>query len=135
MRDIRGLPQSQTDPDGNTTDYTYDEAGQPAVTVAPAVSAETYGSAAAQVRPVTTDGYDTFGEETQWEDQQLRLRQQRPSAHRYRGADRHHPWRLWLCVPVDVNTHVDRGTGPEQDPQPERCLEVTEPGGVDTKRR
>jgi RHS repeat-associated protein len=67
-RDIRGLPTSQTDPDGNTTDYTYDEAGQLAVTVAPAVSAETYGSAAVQVRPVATAGYDTFGEQTQSQD-------------------------------------------------------------------
>jgi YD repeat-containing protein len=67
-RDIRGLPLSETDANGNTTDYAYDEAGHLAVTVAPAVSAETYGSAAAQVRPVTTDGYDTFGEQTQSED-------------------------------------------------------------------
>ena len=60
--DQRGLPTSMTDPDGNTTHYSYDEAGQLAVTTAPAVSAQTYGSSAAQVTPVTMTGYDTFGD-------------------------------------------------------------------------
>lgn len=67
-RDARGLPVLETDPNGNVTTYGYDEAGHLAVTVSPPVSAETYGSAAAMVRPVTTDGYDAFGEETQTQD-------------------------------------------------------------------
>ena len=36
--DERGLPTSMTDPDGNVTNYTYDEAGKLATTTAPAVS-------------------------------------------------------------------------------------------------
>lgn len=67
-RDVRGLPISMTDPNGNTTGYTYDEAGHLAVTVAPTVSAEVYGSTPVSVHPVTTDGYNTFGEETEQQD-------------------------------------------------------------------
>lgn len=67
-RDVRGLPLTMTDPNGNLTGYTYDEAGHLAQTVAPTVTSEVYGSTAVSVHPVTTVGYDAFGEEAQSED-------------------------------------------------------------------
>ena len=42
-RDQRGLPTSMTDPDGAVTGYSYDQAGQLAVTTEPTVTTETYG--------------------------------------------------------------------------------------------
>ncbi|MFF4599833.1 LamG-like jellyroll fold domain-containing protein [Amycolatopsis sp. NPDC001319] len=60
--DQRGLPTSMTDPNGNTTTYAYDEAGQAAVTTAPTVNAESGGGQASPVHPVSTAGYNTFGE-------------------------------------------------------------------------
>ncbi|MFC1438200.1 LamG-like jellyroll fold domain-containing protein [Streptacidiphilus sp. N1-10] len=63
--DKRGLPTSMTDADGNTTNYSYDEAGNLAVTTAPAVSVETNGGTAVSARPVTTSGFNTFGEATE----------------------------------------------------------------------
>ena len=67
--DQRGLPVSSTDPDGNTTTYSYDEAGQLAQTAGPAVSATVYSTASgapvtAAAHPVTTFGYNTFGDKT-----------------------------------------------------------------------
>jgi YD repeat-containing protein len=61
-RDKRGLPTSMTDPDGAVTTYSYDEGGQLAVTTQPASTAEAYGVAAVSARPVTTTGYNTFGD-------------------------------------------------------------------------
>ncbi|GAA2882278.1 hypothetical protein GCM10010524_13610 [Streptomyces mexicanus] len=66
--DQRGLPTSMTDPEHHTTDYSYDEAGNLAVTTAPAVQAEPDGTTAATVRPVTTSGFNTFGEAVEEED-------------------------------------------------------------------
>ena len=43
-RDQRGLPTSMTDPDGAVTSYTYDEAGQLAVTTEPPVTAQAYNA-------------------------------------------------------------------------------------------
>ncbi|MFJ2631624.1 LamG-like jellyroll fold domain-containing protein [Streptomyces sp. NPDC087422] len=60
--DKRGLPKSMTDADNFTTDYSYDEAGNLAVTTAPAVQVETGGGQPVTQRPVTTSGFDTFGE-------------------------------------------------------------------------
>ncbi|WP_369189729.1 LamG-like jellyroll fold domain-containing protein [Streptomyces sp. R08] len=62
--DKRGLPTSMTDPEQHTTDYDYDEAGNLAVTTAPAVQSEADGIAAnaVTVRPVTSSGFNTFGE-------------------------------------------------------------------------
>ena len=66
--DERGLPTSMTDPDGNVTNYTYDEAGRRAVITQPAVSTETGGGTPVMARPVYTTGYDTFGDKTETED-------------------------------------------------------------------
>ena len=66
--DKRGLPTSMTDPNGNVTTYSNDEAGKLAVTTAPTVQAETGGGTASPVHPVTTDGYNTFGEPTENQD-------------------------------------------------------------------
>src|SRR6185437_2995267 len=66
--DQRGLPTSMTDPNGNTTSYAYDEAGKLAQATGPAVSTEVNGAAPVQVHPITTYGYDTFGEPVSVED-------------------------------------------------------------------
>ncbi|UOX90824.1 LamG domain-containing protein [Amycolatopsis sp. FBCC-B4732] len=60
--DQRGLPTSMTDANGNVTAYANDEAGNPAVTTAPTVNTETNGGAPVAVHPVTTLGYNSFGE-------------------------------------------------------------------------
>ncbi|GLY97831.1 hypothetical protein Acsp02_50850 [Actinoplanes sp. NBRC 103695] len=59
--DEDGLVLASTDPNGDTTDHSYDEAGRPTVLTAPAVQTETAGSAPVSVRAVTTTGYNTFG--------------------------------------------------------------------------
>ena len=66
--DQRGLPTSMKDPDGNVTQYSYDEAGQLAVTTDPSVLAESNGAAGTLVHPVTTTGYNTFGEAVESQD-------------------------------------------------------------------
>ncbi|MFE3494290.1 LamG-like jellyroll fold domain-containing protein [Streptomyces sp. NPDC059175] len=66
--DQRGLPQSMTDANGNTTDYGYDEAAQQTTSTAPAVSAEQSGGTPVSVRPVSMVGYNTFGEQTETSD-------------------------------------------------------------------
>jgi RHS repeat-associated protein len=68
-RDQSGLVVSETDPAGHTTTIANDEAGRPANETAPAVPAQT-GSGAAPVtaNPVTTTGYDTFGDEVESSD-------------------------------------------------------------------
>jgi YD repeat-containing protein len=67
-RDERGLPTSMTDPDGAVTNYSYDEAGQLAVTTDPMVTTETYGGTPITARPVTMTGYDMFGDVSETED-------------------------------------------------------------------
>ncbi|HKT00126.1 MAG TPA: LamG-like jellyroll fold domain-containing protein [Rugosimonospora sp.] len=66
--DRRGLPVSMTDPNGNTTSYGYDEAGHQAVRTAPAVATETNGATPTQVHPVTSTGYNTFGDAVETQD-------------------------------------------------------------------
>jgi RHS repeat-associated protein len=69
VRDERGLVTSETNADGNTSTYENDEAGRTVVTIGPAVAAQSgNGSPAVSANPVTTVGYDTFGDETQTED-------------------------------------------------------------------
>jgi RHS repeat-associated protein len=60
--DTRGLATSMTDPDGNVTGYAYDEIGQPTMTVAPTVTTESGGGTPVATHPVSSTGYDTFGE-------------------------------------------------------------------------
>ncbi len=59
--DRRGLPTSVTDPNGNITSYSNDEAGQLAVSTAPTVNTETGGGTPVATHPVSMVGYDTFG--------------------------------------------------------------------------
>ncbi|MEV7151660.1 LamG-like jellyroll fold domain-containing protein [Streptomyces sp. NPDC093084] len=68
--DKRGLPLTETDAEHHTTSYAYDEAGNLAVSTAPAVQAEADGTLANEttVRPVTTSGYNTFGEAVEEQD-------------------------------------------------------------------
>jgi RHS repeat-associated protein len=66
--DPRGLQTSMTDPDGNTTGYVYDQAGQLAATVNPPVSVETNGGSPVVESPVSQTQYDTFGEPVQTQD-------------------------------------------------------------------
>ncbi|WP_412794223.1 LamG-like jellyroll fold domain-containing protein [Streptomyces sp. MS06] len=60
--DQRGLPTSTTDAENHTTTYAHDEAGNLVVTTAPAVQAEADGTNPVTVHPVTTSGFNTFGE-------------------------------------------------------------------------
>ncbi|WP_189934545.1 LamG-like jellyroll fold domain-containing protein [Streptomyces aurantiogriseus] len=66
--DRRGLTTSMTDAEQHTTDYAYDEAGNLAVSTAPAVQAEPDGTTASTVRPITTSGFNTFGEAVEEQD-------------------------------------------------------------------
>ncbi|WP_198348084.1 LamG-like jellyroll fold domain-containing protein [Plantactinospora sp. KBS50] len=66
--DQDGLATAVVDPNGNVTNYDYDEAGQAVVTVAPAVLTETNGGAPVATRAVSYTGYDTFGEQTESKD-------------------------------------------------------------------
>ncbi len=68
MLDQRGVPTSRTDPDGNTTTLTYDEAGRLAVSSAPAVLTEVNGGTPVLTHPITTVGYDTFGSQVESSD-------------------------------------------------------------------
>lgn len=69
--DQSGLPVSATDPRGNapgatasqfTTDFAVDAYGRVVTRTAPPVSTESGGGAPVVTRPVTTTGYNTFGE-------------------------------------------------------------------------
>jgi RHS repeat-associated protein len=66
--DQRGLPTSMTDPNRNVTHYSYDEAGNLAVTTEPTVTTQVYGGSATPTVPVTMDGYNTFGEKVESSD-------------------------------------------------------------------
>ncbi|HEX8343309.1 MAG TPA: LamG-like jellyroll fold domain-containing protein, partial [Actinoplanes sp.] len=58
---------ASTDPNGNTTYYAYDEAGQPVKETAPAATAETTAGAVT-ANAVSWTGYNTFGEVTDTKD-------------------------------------------------------------------
>jgi RHS repeat-associated protein len=66
--DHGGLATSMTDPNGNQTGYTYDEAQRLAVTTAPTVPTETNGGTPVNTHPVAYTGYDTFGEKVEVKD-------------------------------------------------------------------
>jgi RHS repeat-associated protein len=66
--DERGLPTSETDPDGNVTSYAYDEAGRLAVTTGPPVPVQAGGGTPVIAHPVSEAGYDTFGDESEDKD-------------------------------------------------------------------
>jgi RHS repeat-associated protein len=68
QHDVRGLPISKTDGNGNMTRYDYDEAGQLSVTTGPAVTSEAYGQSATTVNPTSVIGYNAFGERTETQD-------------------------------------------------------------------
>ncbi len=68
IRDTEGLVVADIDPMGETTDYALDEEGHHAITIGPAVTSETFGTAPVSGRPITTAGYNTFGEETETKD-------------------------------------------------------------------
>jgi len=80
--DQRGLPTTETDPRGNaagavaaayTTTAAYDEAGRLTTTSSPPVSTETGGGAAQQTVAVTSDGYNTFGDQVESNDPDGRI--------------------------------------------------------------
>jgi RHS repeat-associated protein len=76
--DQNGQPLTMTAPRGNvsganaanyTTTYAYDPAGELAAVTAPPVATQTFGSQIpVTANPVTTYGYDTFGDQTQVQD-------------------------------------------------------------------
>lgn len=76
--DQNGQPLSMTTPRGNasgataanyTTNYTYDQAGELATVTGAPVPVQTYSAQTAVTsRPLTTYGYDTFGDQTQAKD-------------------------------------------------------------------
>lgn len=75
--DKRGLMTTIVDPRGNVsggtptnfrTDYASDELGRPKTVTAPTVSIESNGGTATNSRPVTTYGYDTYGNRTNVKD-------------------------------------------------------------------
>jgi RHS repeat-associated protein len=68
QRDELGQVVAKTDPDQVTTVYTYDEAGHVATATAPPVATQTAGGTPVVAQPVTTTGYDTFGDATESKD-------------------------------------------------------------------
>ncbi|MCP2328803.1 RHS repeat-associated protein [Hamadaea flava] len=66
--DQRGLPLSEKDPLGNTEYYEYDESDNLVVTTSAPVNAESNGGTPVSSRPVTTTGFDTFGDEVELRD-------------------------------------------------------------------
>ncbi|MEV4349019.1 LamG-like jellyroll fold domain-containing protein [Actinoplanes sp. NPDC049596] len=99
--DEGGFVRAATDPNGDTTDYTYDEADRRTVAVAPATSYETGGSTPARGRATTTTGYNTFGNTVEQLD---------PAGHRtthvYDAADRLTESRLDSYLPPGASTAV-----------------------------
>ncbi|WP_433471521.1 LamG-like jellyroll fold domain-containing protein [Saccharomonospora azurea] len=76
-RDEAGLVRSVVDPRGTatgaepeafTTRFTYDAFGRQITRIAPPVEVESHGNSAVTATPVTTVGYNTFGEEADLKD-------------------------------------------------------------------
>ncbi|MEV4627811.1 LamG-like jellyroll fold domain-containing protein [Micromonospora sp. NPDC049523] len=66
--DQNGNTKASTDPNGNTTYHSYDEADQAVKTTAPAVMAESATQGSALANAVSWAGYNTFGEPTDSKD-------------------------------------------------------------------
>jgi RHS repeat-associated protein len=66
--DRAGLATYRIDPNGNRTDFGYDEEGNQVVVTGPAVMAETNGGTPMSTRPVSYVGFDTFGEAVETKD-------------------------------------------------------------------
>ncbi|MEV0730194.1 LamG-like jellyroll fold domain-containing protein [Polymorphospora sp. NPDC050346] len=66
--DQDGNPVAVTDPNGNTTYHSYDEAGRAVKTTAPPVMAEVHGQPATLANAISWVGYNTFGEITDTKD-------------------------------------------------------------------
>ncbi|MFI5936340.1 LamG-like jellyroll fold domain-containing protein [Actinoplanes sp. NPDC051494] len=104
--DESGLVLATTDPNGDTTDYTYDEADRPVTVSAPAVQTESGGSTPVKARAVSTTGYNTFGNAVD---------EKNPAgfvtAHTFDAADRVTATRLPSYIPpggTPVNPQVTR---------------------------
>lgn len=67
QRDARGLVTETTDPAGVTTDFTYDALGNPTTTTGETRTVWTAGTSSSAA-PVTTIGYNAFGEATHQRD-------------------------------------------------------------------
>ncbi|WP_169454351.1 LamG-like jellyroll fold domain-containing protein [Catelliglobosispora koreensis] len=74
--DQRGLPKSETNPNGHTTEYVFDEAGQLAISTAPEITTEQHQIVSGQVVTgtpanlfqMTSIAYNTFGEAVETKD-------------------------------------------------------------------
>ncbi|GAA0734441.1 hypothetical protein GCM10010199_53540 [Dactylosporangium roseum] len=78
--DNRGLTTATVDPNGNTTNFVYDEVDRLVKTMAPSVTTETFGSTALAVRPTSLRGYNTFGDVVEQQDPLGRVTQVRVDA-------------------------------------------------------
>ena len=66
--DQLGQVTAQTSPDGITTSYAYDAAGHQTLVTGPPVAAQVSGGTPVAARPITTTGYNTFGEVAEAQD-------------------------------------------------------------------
>jgi YD repeat-containing protein len=78
--DNRGLVTAMVDPNGNTTNYTYDAAGRRVTAIAPPVTTETFGGSPLSLRPLSKTGYNTFGDAVETQDPLGNLTQVRVDA-------------------------------------------------------
>ncbi|MEU8661150.1 LamG-like jellyroll fold domain-containing protein [Actinoplanes philippinensis] len=99
--DEGGFVRATTDPNGDTTDYTYDEADRATITAAPATINETNGGTPVRGRATSTTGYNTFGNTVD----QLDAAGHR-TTHVYDAADRLTESRLDTYLPPGASTGV-----------------------------
>ncbi|GAA0516934.1 hypothetical protein Ade02nite_84890 [Paractinoplanes deccanensis] len=146
--DEGGLVRAATGPNGDTTDYTYDEGDRLAVVTRPATANETAGGTPVRGRATSTTGYNTFGNAVDERDAAGHR-----TAHVYDTAGRLTESRLDSYQPPGASTAVvprmtrsydemgrlrtvtdplQRTTGYAYD-QLGRMVTLTEPGGAVTK--
>jgi RHS repeat-associated protein len=123
--DQDGLATAVTDPNGNTTTYAYDEAGQEVVTTAPAVMTETNGGTPVLTRAVSYTGYDTFGEDTESKDPNGNV-----TVTAYDAAGRDVSTTLPSYTPPDTGTPVMPVVKKEYDPLGQVISETDPLGNV-----